>query len=1234
MQSDRPSLRKALQRIFRRRQQKRQRTMRHFEIMETRVLLAADLQVALQDPALLELHCEYSSIETALPAAEGEGAIVAEGEAAQDLVAFAKALAASGTRYYGAAWCPHCTATKELFQDGGDFLPFIEVTNLDSPVTLNAVGNGTDLTLNPSGVPITSFPTWEFPDGTRLEGEQTLATISQRSGVPIPSSDQPFIAPISDGDKTSSDVDADGDEIVTLLAGSPLHITLDGYDPGGGPLTYTVTSNDPSVVSATLLQNNRSMVIDVAGWGKMNFQLFEDRAPRPTSRLIELAESGDYAGVPFHRIVDGFVIQGGDITNGDGTGGSTLGDFDDQFNVELQHNRTGVLSFAKSYDDTNDSQFFITEVATRSLDGNHSVSGILVEGDDVREAISNNSTTNPRSVIINSVNIINDTENAVVMLKAAPGVTGTTTVLVTATDASGNHFSRTFTVNVEPDTVNTLPWLGEVNDIKVPAGQSTVFHFPIIDVEGDPSQFGVVTPTNFTITVPTGPVTSMADITITPKAGFVGQETITFYVADADLDTSGVTITNGILQSNSTLFDVQSLTVESEAGSTGGITGIVYADTDRDGVLDTGEVGLGGLIVFSDTNGNGVHDAGEPSATSAVDGTYSLALPPGQHTIRQVDVADFLVTTDNPVTLTVLSGQTIADVRFGNFDVVAPTAIDLLAATDSGNNTDNITNFNNSAANRALQFRVSGVVDGATVRVFADGVLIGQGTANGGATITTNGTTTLTNGAHSIIVTQEVEGVQGPASTSLSITIDATPPGEFTSVAPTGAIVSNDISYDANIAGDTTGITFSLTNAPAGATINASTGVVSWTPSASQLGENNFSVVATDVAGNTTSQPLSIRVTNIPVIGASYKITADSNPASPEIGEVNVGDTFFLHVSVTDLRDVARGTFAFYEDITFDSLLAAAQSISYSPTYPNGRSGSILAGEINEIGAVNFDSTGVGAGTFPIYSVKFQATRAGTLNLVGNPAEDLPAHEVLVLGRNSPIPASETLFGATQLKINASFGANDDIFNFDEDTSNITLDVLANDSSLSGSTSNLTVTAISPQIAGVSIAPDGKSLLYSPALNFNGEVNFTYTLSDGTDTQTANVTVQIHPINDAPVAVNDTANISTGSTNNFINVLANDTDVDGDQLRVQSVGQLSGNGTITVASSGTGLNYTPGQGFTGVDTVTYTITDGHGGTSQATLTLTVNGAGGDSFTVDEAVSIRSLMCFKTTRVLA
>ena len=1217
MQSDRYSLRTALQRIFRRRQQKRRRAVRHFEVMESRVLLAADLQVAFHDSPILELHGEYSSIETVLPVAEGESAIVAEGEAAQDLVAFAKALSASGTRFYGAAWCPHCTATKELFEDGADFLPFIEVTNLDSPVTLNAVGDGTDTTLNPSGVPINSFPTWEFPDGSRLEGEQTLATISQRSGVAIPSSDQPFIAPIDDGDPNSSDVDADGDEIVTLLGGSPLHISLDGYDPGGGALTYTVTSGDPSLVSATLLQNNRSMVIDVAGWGKMNLQLFEQRAPRPTSRLIELAETGKYVNVPFHRIVNGFVIQGGDITNGDGTGGSSLGDFDDQFNVELQHNRTGTLSYAKSSDDTNDSQFFITEGATRSLDGNHSVSGVLVEGDKNREAISNNSTTNPRAVVMNSVDIITDTENAVVMLSATPGATGTSTITVTATDATGNHFSRSFTVNVQPDLTDTLPWLGEVNEIKVPAGQSTAFQFPIIDVEGDPSQFGVITPTNFTITVPTGTVSSIADITITPNAGFIGQEIITFYVADADLDLTGVTLTNGLLESNSTLFDVQSLTVEAEASSTGGITGIVFADTDRDGVLDTGETGLSGFVVFSDSNGNGLNDPGEVTATTALDGTYSLALAAGQHTIRQLAVADFLLTTTNPVTLNLQSGETIADVRFGNFDVTAPTTVDLLAVTDSGNNSDNITNFNNSAADRALQLQVGGVVDGATVRLFSDGVLIGQGTANGGVTITTNGATTLTNGTHSIIATQEVDGLQGPASASLSITVDTAAPGAFTSAAPTGAIVDNDISYDANSADEGNGITYSLSSAPTGATINASTGFLSWVPTVSQLGPTNFSIVATDVAGNTTAQQLSIRVTREPIVGASFKITADANPDSAEIGEVTVGDTFFLHVSVTDLRDVARGTFAFYEDITFDSLLAAGQNITYSPTFANVRAGSILGGEIDEVGAVNFDTNGVGAGTFHIFSVRFTATRSGTLNLVGNAPDVAPAHDVLVLGLSTAVPSDEVLFGATQLTINPSFGANDDIFNFDEDRTNITLDVLANDTSLSGSTANLTITSISPQLTGVSIAPGGKSLLYSPAANFNGEITFDYTISDGVDDLSANVVVQIHPINDAPVAVNDTAIITAGTSNNFINVLGNDTDIDGDQLKVQSVGQLTGNGTITVASNGSGLNYTPGTGFTGVDTVTYTITDNHGGTAQATLSLTVTGAGGDLFTVDE-----------------
>ena len=80
----------------------------------------------------------------------------------------------------------------------------------------------------------------------------------------------------------------------------------------------------------------------------MVFELFEQRAPRPAGRVIELAQSDFYDNVTFHRVENNFVIQGGD-PQGDGRGGSTLGDFDDQFHLDLQHTSTGVLSYCEEH---------------------------------------------------------------------------------------------------------------------------------------------------------------------------------------------------------------------------------------------------------------------------------------------------------------------------------------------------------------------------------------------------------------------------------------------------------------------------------------------------------------------------------------------------------------------------------------------------------------------------------------------------------------------------------------------------------------------------------------------------------------------------------------------------------------------------------------------------------------------------------------------------------------------
>ena len=115
---------------------------------------------------------------------------------------------------------------------------------------------------------------------------------------------------------------------------------LDGFEPSGQALSFTATSNS-ELVSTFITKRNRSMRITAAGFGDIVFELFENRAPRVTRRIIRLAESGFYNGVIFHRVIDDFVIQGGDPT-GTGAGGSTLGPFDDSVlrRFAAQPNRT------------------------------------------------------------------------------------------------------------------------------------------------------------------------------------------------------------------------------------------------------------------------------------------------------------------------------------------------------------------------------------------------------------------------------------------------------------------------------------------------------------------------------------------------------------------------------------------------------------------------------------------------------------------------------------------------------------------------------------------------------------------------------------------------------------------------------------------------------------------------------------------------------------------------------
>ncbi|MGB7326295.1 MAG: peptidylprolyl isomerase [Rubripirellula sp.] len=322
----------------------------------------------------------------------------------------------------------------------------------------------------------------------------------------------------------------------TVEVGSPLHIPVDAADVSGGPLTTTVTVSDPALVEAVVISGNRSIRVDVENFGEMVFELFEQRGPRASGRVIELAEAGFYDGISFHRVIDGFVLQAGDPT-GTGTSGSDLPDFDDEFHPDLQHNREGILSFAKTTDDTNNSQFFITATDTRHLDFNHSIFGQLVEGFDVRQAISetpvDSVTDKPLTdVVIRTIDVFDDVENSVIMLRAlVPDVQVDVTVQVT--DEDGNSVSQTFVVSTIADAVNANPYLKPIPS-KVLAASDETYSMTLdaIDVESDAVTFaGQYSGASFGSSASLDSVTGVFEIT--PAAGFTGTIDFLFGVTSA-----------------------------------------------------------------------------------------------------------------------------------------------------------------------------------------------------------------------------------------------------------------------------------------------------------------------------------------------------------------------------------------------------------------------------------------------------------------------------------------------------------------------------------------------------------------------------------------------------------------------------------------------------------------------------------------------------------------------------
>jgi hypothetical protein len=286
---------------------------------------------------------------------------------------------------------------------------------------------------------------------------------------------------------------------------------------------------------------------------------------------------------------------------------------------------------------------------------------------------------------------------------------------------------------------------------------------------------------------------------------------------------------------------------------------------------------------------------------------------------------------------------------------------------------------------------------------------------------------------------------------------------------------------------------------------------------------------------------------------------------------------------------------------------------------------------INELGGARSSSTPSGAAGIVFAEVQFRAIAAGQANFSTDASEN-QGRDFLVYGSQVAVDKARISFGNNSLAIGRNFTVIDDIFNFNEDSTNNTADVLANDTTVPGTNTTLSIVAVGTPSAGgsLTIASDNRSLRYTPVANYNGGEVFTYTVRDNTGAEsTGTVTVQVQPVNDPPIATADSYTFIEGSTDNFLEVLSNDTSgVDqGETLTVSLVGTPSQGGAARINGGSNAILYTPRTGFVGTETLTYTVRDNNGGTASTTVTIQVNPrvpppvAGNDSFSVSEDAAV-------------
>ncbi|NLH15985.1 MAG: tandem-95 repeat protein [Phycisphaerae bacterium] len=678
------------------------------------------------------------------------------------------------------------------------------------------------------------------------------------------------------------------------------------------------------------------------------------------------------------------------------------------------------------------------------------------------------------------------------------------------------------------------------------------------DPDSDPLTVGSITqPSHGTVTFTSN------SVTYTPAANFSGADSFTYQATDGTNLSNSATVTVTVTNADNdppTANAGEDQTVTDDDGSGAEVTLHGEGSTDMDGTIES----------YAWTEGS------TPIATGA---TPIVSLLGGVHTLT------LTVTDDGGATATDTVTITVEQPNFDAYVAVEPTVtfgavvgtIAGTTATDDGN-TQSISETPNGVAAYSLLIEYTLHTLANPANISEPVILNFSHTWSGGTTdplkielllagAWTNITSQMSNGQYSASAASMIDAqgnirirfsdtVNAKKETKDTLIIDllyaqiiAGPPNNPPTAVNDSYPVDEDtvleiaapgvLENDSDVDGQT--ITVSEFTEPGNGTLAVATdGSFTYTPNENFNGNDNFTYTIHDSKGAAATATVTI------TIGA-----VNDNP-----------------VAVNDSATVAQGAgveiavLANDFDIDGDSLTVTAVESPTSGTAVIGDNKITYTSALDYTGMVSFDYTA---------SDEKGGTAAGTVS-------------VTVTRINTPPVADPDSYVVAE-----------------DDTLTVpTPGVLENDSDADSDPLTALVIA-GPSHGSLTLNLDG-SFSYTPSANYNGSDSFTYTANDGlADSTPATVSIIISPVNDNPVADNDSAT-TTQNTPIAVSVLANDSDIDGDSLAITDVTAPT-NGTAVI--SGTTITYTPNTGFFGTDSFAYSIRDGKGGTASGTVTISV-----------------------------